>query len=140
MMNNSSALRGKANAAGFTLIELMIVVIVIAILAAIAFPSYQQYMLKTRRAAVKADMVEYAQRAERYHSVNNTYANFTLPAEISPREGGTVRYQLEFDGDGSSFTISAAPQGEQAKDKCGTLSVDQANRKTNSDGELADCW
>lgn len=140
MMNNSNTLRSNAGSAGFTLIELMIVVLVIAVLAAVAYPSYQQHVLKTRRGVVKADMVEYAQRAERYHSVNNTYANFALPVEVSPREGGVVRYNLVFEGDGSSFSITATPDGEQAKDKCGTLSVDQANRKTSSTGELSECW
>ena len=130
---------GKAGAGGFTLIELMIVVIVIGVLSAIAYPSYQQYVLKSRRGAVKADMVEYAQRAERFHSVNNTYAGYALPFEVSPREGGTVRYNLVFVGDGSSFTITATPDGQQAKDVCGELSVDQANRKT-ADGELSECW
>lgn len=127
-------------AAGFTLIELMIVVIVIAILAAITYPSYQQYVLKTRRAAVKADMVEYAQRAERYHSVNNTYDGFDLPSTVSPREGGTVRYNLTFEGDASSFDLTATPAGAQDKDPCGILGLDQANRKENSSGTLADCW
>ncbi|MDI9274886.1 type IV pilin protein [Stenotrophomonas sp. PFBMAA-4] len=140
MMNKSKVFGSKAATSGFTLIELMIVVIVLAVLAAIAYPSYQQHLLKTRRAVVKADMVEYAQRAERYHSVNNTYAGFALPAEESPREGGVIRYQLGFEGDGSTFTVTATPQGEQAKDACGTLTVDQANRKTSSTGELADCW
>lgn len=63
--------RAPHRSAGFTLIELMIVVIVIGILAAIAIPSYQQYVLRSHRAVAKADLAEYAQRAERYHSSNN---------------------------------------------------------------------
>ncbi|MDW7601742.1 prepilin-type N-terminal cleavage/methylation domain-containing protein, partial [Stenotrophomonas maltophilia] len=56
-------------ARGFTLIELMIVVAVVAILAAIAYPSYSEHVRKSRRAQAKADLVEYAQLAERFHTV-----------------------------------------------------------------------
>ena len=80
----------RSAAAGFTLIELMIVVAVVAILAAIAVPSYQEQVRKSRRAQAKADLVEYAQMAERFFTVNNTYVGFTLPTTQSPREGGTA--------------------------------------------------
>lgn len=131
-------------AAGFTLIELMIVVAVVAILAAIAYPSYQEQVRKSRRGQAKADLVEYAQQAERFFTSNNTYAGFTLPNTQSPREAGaTAHYLLTPNGafaGANTYTITATPQGGQAQDKCGTLTVDQAGRKGNSAGTLADCW
>ena len=130
-------------AAGFTLIELMIVVAVVAILAAIAYPSYTSYVRKTYRAQAKADLVEYAALAERYYTTNNTYTGFSLPHTVSPREAGaTVRYDLTpagaFTGT-NSFTLTATPSGGQANDPCGTLSITNAGVKT-SDGTLAECW
>ncbi len=130
---------GPSMVAGFTLIELMLVIGVIAVLSAIAFPSYLEQVRKSRRGAVKADMVEYAQRAERQHSSSNTYAGYALPYTVSPREGGTAYYILKVDTTPSTFKITATPQGAQMKDSCGELSIDQANRKTST-GTLSSCW
>lgn len=127
---------------GFTLIELMIVVAVVAILAAIALPSYNDSVRKSRRGQAKADMVEYAQMAERFHTVNNTYVGFDTPLpKVSPREAGaTKRYGLAYVATQGAFTITATADGDQTKDRCGNLSIDQAGVKTNSTGSLSDCW
>lgn len=126
---------------GFTLIELMIVVAVVAILAAVAFPSYQEHVRKSRRAQAKADLVELAQQLERQHTVQNTYAGLTLPFTQSPRDG-TSWYALSYSGNptASSFTLQAVPSGAQSSDKCGTLSLDQAGRKTPAAATVAGCW
>lgn len=129
----------KRTAAGFTLIELMITVAVVAILAAIAYPSYQDQIRKSRRAQAKADLVELAQLAERFHTVNNTYAGWTLPFSQSPRDGMS-HYGLALSDTGAAkFTLTATPAGDQAKDKCGTLTLNQAGVKgSGSDGTTHD--
>lgn len=127
---------------GFTLIELMIVVVVIAILAAIAIPSYTQYVLRSHRAQAKADLVEYAQAAERHFTVNNTYAGFPMAAQ-SPRQGGGVaRYTLAANTTASTFTITATPVGAQSRDRCGNLGINQAGVKTrgNASEPFGNCW
>lgn len=128
---------------GFSLIELMIVVAVIAILAAIAIPSYGEHVRTTRRAQAKADLVEYAALAERFHTVNNTYVGFRFPGGgttiNSPREGGTAAYTLSMATSASTFTFTATAANQQVKDKCGDLSLDQANVKTAKIA-LSQCW
>ncbi len=129
-------------AAGFTLIELMIVVAIVAIIAAIAYPSFADQVRKSRRAQAKADLLELAQLAERSRTVRNTYAEFDLPFEQSPREG-TARYLIQWvgDADASTFELEAVPQGSQAQDPCGTMSINQANQKTPAPGDDApSCW
>lgn len=135
-------LRSPHEVAGFTLIELMIVVAVVAILAAIAMPSYQEHVRKSRRAQAKADLVEYAQLAERHHTVNHSYVGFTLPSAKSPRDGTATHYSIGFNPEptSKSMVIQAIPSGAQSEDRCGTLSISQAGVKTHSKGNYSDCW
>lgn len=129
---------------GFTLIELMIVVAVIAVIAAIAFPNYQDSVRRGRRGLVKSEMADLTQRAERFHSINNTYVGFwaTVPAaqRNSPNTGGTVAYVLTQAEALNTFTITATPQAGQVADLCGVLGINQASVKTHSGGTLPQCW
>lgn len=131
--------------AGFTLIELMITVAIVAILAAIAYPSYQDYVTRTRRASAAACMMEAAQYMERYYTTNMTYVAAALPATQCMNEvGDHYTIALEAAATASAYTLQAAPQGAQATndDQCGTLSINQAGTKgeTGSAADASECW
>ncbi|WP_101925871.1 MULTISPECIES: type IV pilin protein [Luteimonas] len=132
---------------GFTLIELMVVVAIVAILVGIALPMYQDAVRKGHRGQAKADMVELAQRAERYRTINGSYDRFweraVPPGDRNSPRTGEVRYLLTREGGDSAtttFVIQAVPQGGQANDaRCMTLRIDQAGQKTAT-GPGMDCW
>ena len=134
---------------GFTLIELMTVVVVLAVLAVIAVPAYQEQVRKSRRGQAQAHLVELAQNAERFHTINNTYVGFwdTVPTSSrqSPRDGA-AQYNLSFVNPGRNeseranrFSLTAAPTGGQLKDKCGALSLSQTGQKWHSTGTSNEC-
>ena len=130
---------------GFTLIELMIVVAVVAILAAVAYPSYQTQVRKGRMGQAQADMLELAQFMERCFASNNTYMTCNPPFNASPRMG-TAYYAIDFSParTRTTFTLRAVPQtaGDQDKQICGTLTLNQAGIKTFSGtgASSAQCW
>lgn len=136
----------KTKQSGFTLIELMIVVIVMAILASIAYPSYMDSVRKARRADAKAALSQLAQFMERNYSLAQRYDQtsggvaIASPFSQSPIDGGTARYLISIDAvDQQTFTLKAVPQGDQANDVCGDLTLDNAGAKTSS-GSGSGCW
>ncbi|UNP28065.1 type IV pilin protein [Lysobacter gummosus] len=133
---------------GFTLMELMVVVAIVGILVGIAVPTYQDSVRKSRRGQAKADLTELAQAMERYYTNNNSYLNADLnilwgPLLQSPRTGA-AQYTISFDGavTSSTFKLQAVPSTSsgQSKDKCGTLTIDNAGRKTPIEDAKKECW
>jgi type IV pilus assembly protein PilE len=67
-------------AAGFTLVELMVVVVIIAVLAVVAGTSYKKYTNQGRTAEVMAMMGEIRAKEEAYKAEFNYYCNTSAAA------------------------------------------------------------
>lgn len=133
---------------GFTLVELMIVVAIVAILAAVAIPAYSDYLMKGRRTDGRSALLDTAGRLERYYS---EYARYTTAvgsnvcAPIVSAESPEKYYSLTSTAPvctDSTFLLTAAPQGAQSTDKCGSLTLTHVQVKGVSGGTLAasSCW
>lgn len=89
---------------GFTLIELLIVIAIIGTLAVIAYPTYQDSVLKGRRAEGRTALLELMQQQERYMTQRGTYLVFSnTNGTIAPAEASTVF--KTFSGDNSSSPL-----------------------------------
>ena len=141
----------RSRAAGFTLVELIIVVLIIAVLAAIAFPAYQNSVVKTRRGAAKSCLLESELFMQRFYTTNLRYdqtlppanAAVVLPACTAGTDV-TNHYTVALTAVAArTYTLTATPQGLQAaKDTDGgTLSINQLGAKTKTGTETVDyCW
>ena len=136
------------HSSGFTLIELMITVAVIGILAAIAYPSYQEYVLKSWRANATGCLLELANRMERRYTGASSYMGDVPGAACLQESGMADRYTFSFADDPAltltTFQLNAAPTGVQANDKCGTLTINHWGQKNVENAEsgydAAICW
>lgn len=86
--------------AGFSLIELMIVVAIIGILAAIAVPNYQGFQRKARQAEAKTMLGAVYTGEKAYFAEYQGYTNHMPKIGVAP--DGTMNYLFGFNGDGAA--------------------------------------
>ncbi|MEM8845076.1 MAG: type IV pilin protein [Pseudomonadota bacterium] len=72
---------------GVTLVELLIVVSIIAIIASIAYPTYRDQMIKTRKTDGNAMLYTIMQEQRKYFSNQNTYTT-NLIGELGYADSG----------------------------------------------------
>lgn len=124
--------------AGFTLIELVMVVAIVTVLAAIAVPIYSDQARRSARAEVQALITTAATRQTQFLVDRRRYAdsmsslNMSLPTSLSGKYTIAV---ATADGPPPTFAITATATGNQAKDKCPSLVLDNAGNRTP-----AGCW
>lgn len=139
--------------AGFTLIELMIVVAVIGILTAIAIPAYQDYVTRSKRADGRAALLSLQLAQEKYRTNCPQYADGIHASTLTCVTGGSHNlvantsspdsyYTLAITaGNATTYTLTATPTFTDTK--CGTLGIDlsQSNPKTKTGTDtVANCW
>lgn len=138
---------------GFSLIELMITVTVIVILAAIAYPSYQEYIRKGKRADAAASLSSAAQWMERNFSDSARYdrlpsgAAIALPTNMATVPEGSAAtnkyYDVTISAVGqTTYTLQAAPINSMSGDACGSFTLTQTGAKglSGNSKSVQECW
>jgi len=145
----------KKRIAGFTIIELMITLVIISILVAIAYPSYVNYLRKSKRGEAQQLLMNWAINQEIFRSNNSAYAaedSLVLPKPVHQDGKYNFRAYLAMatpatctgpsgTPNGTAYWLVAEAQGDQAKDEarggisCAVLCLSGAGPK-----QPAACW
>jgi type IV pilus assembly protein PilE len=147
-------------AAGFTLIELMIVVVIVAVLLIVAVPTYLSQIRESRRTEARNYLVELASREERYYATQNAYtstaSNLGYAGFGSGNPVGSGYYYINTPtipdpsapaGAPPSFSLTAVPVPGKGQDKdtyCQSFTVESNGKRTALNSASADdssyCW
>lgn len=131
-VNDKVATRLIGKQHGFTLIELMIVVAIIGVLAAIAYPSYQRYVIKTKRTDMMSEMQNIASEIESRKLAQGSYSAISAGVKTDfatayPRQG-TQLYDVTITNPlVAKWTITAIPKTGSQMANDGTLTLNYQN-------------
>ena len=126
---------------GFTLIELLIALACVATLASLAWPSYQNLIVRSQRAQARVSLLQAAHWLERAASANGSYpVTGDVPASVLQVEG--QRYKMSVTSSAQSFTLSATPVGIQTSDACATFTLNHlwVRGVQGASQTAAQCW
>jgi type IV pilus assembly protein PilE len=139
-------IRGRAGAAGFTLIELMIVVVIMAILAAIVVPTYTSFVQRSKIIEGTARLGDFRTQMERYFMDNRTYLNGAACGIPDPPVAGSDNFQITCvaaGGPPETYTVTATGVGARGMGGF-AYRINQANAKSSAgpSGKYTNgtCW
>jgi type IV pilus assembly protein PilE len=128
--------RAPRVARGFTLVELMITIALVAVLVAIAFPTYESYVRRSKRASAQSALMTIANRQQAYLLDMRAYTNslpalsFSTPQEL--RNDYAFGVVVDNAASPRTFVATATPLNRQANSGELTLTVSQSGARTPS--------
>lgn len=144
--------RRRAPAAGFTLIELMIVVAIVAILAAIAVPIYSNYVTRSKLTEAQNNLSALRVAMEQYFQDNRQYTGtggscgVNMPTATAGNGGNSIAKYFTYSctATASAYTITATGNtGTQTASFVFTIDQDNNRATTRANGWYtvpATCW
>lgn len=142
MLRNSESIGRikRKKSAGFTLIELMITVAIVAILAVVAYPSYNDFVVRSNRAEAPRELVRLANLQEQLFVDSRAYTTNISELGVGSTatyETPSSNYKITSTVVDNTFTLTADAQGEQATNDpgCTAITITDTGQKTP-----INCW
>ena len=135
-MNIADPLKQRAlrRTRGFTLVEMVVTVAVLAILAAIAWPSYDGYVRRSKRATAQSALMTIANRQQAYLLDMRAYTSSLTALSFSPPQELRNDYAFDVVVDNAAsprtFVVTATPLNQQARNGELPLTVSQSGART----------
>lgn len=125
--------------AGFSLIEILIVLVILSVLAVALLPTYNQYVLKSHRSEAIQALAAYQVLEEKYRVTHATYGSLEeLGASNTSLPNGYYTLSIPSYTD-THYEIRAEATGSQAADTaCSTMSITYNNGTTEKN--IPSCW
>jgi general secretion pathway protein G len=130
------AARRRGGAAGFTLIELMIVITIIGILATISQPMFRNAMLQAREAALRENLYVLRDTIDKFYADNDKYPE-NLGDLVEKRY---VRRMPKDPITGSAETWLVVYYTDDKGQQAGIMDVRSGAEATGSDGQKYSEW
>lgn len=134
----------KRMQAGFTLIEVMIVVAIVGVLTAIAVPAYGDYVKRGRITEAVSGLSDMRVKMEQFFQDNRTYVGACVAGTVAPLPANTTQFTFSCSSlSASAYTVSATGTSTMAGF---TYTVDQSNVRnttalpTGWTGTNTNCW
>lgn len=142
-------------AKGFTLIELMVTMVVVAILASVAWPSYQSYLQRSRRADAQSLMLSIVNKEQQYLLDARQYTDVLGAGGLaislqgwdctlnSSKTCANSFYDITVTlnaGPPPSFTVTGTPKAASTQNGDGTMTFVSTGGKTRIVGGVDKGW
>lgn len=127
--------------AGFTLMELIAALAIVAILATLAFPGYQDALMRGRRGDAIASLLALQLAQEKWRANHPAYAGLdALGWGAVSLDGHYTLRVSERSAAGYLATAAPRPDGPQRDDACGTFALNERGPVFAPGYADAACW